>query len=124
MWRPSMRGLSAFKKRDKNPIRSNQLDLPVLVEHTYNAILLRPADDAGRNYWIGCLESSTHTFKDLLSHLLSSEEFASQLQRFADAYGARDRLPFFNEYSQYGEVSLLLVQMINTGARHRIVVDV
>src|SRR5690242_8844879 len=101
---------------------SRQTDYKALIEAAYDTILLRPSDDSGREYWIDRLESGAGRYEDFLLFLLSSDEFAGNLQRFLRTY-LGTRIPLLNEYSQNGEFAILLAEMVNRSAKHRIVVD-
>src|SRR4051812_14667170 len=106
----------------ESKLSSPHTDYETIIECAYNAILLRPSDDAGRAYWINQLTGNHADFKDFLSFLFSSKEFSTRLRPFLDTYlGAN--MPLHNDHSQNGEVSILLTNMINIYARHRIVVD-
>ena len=107
---------------EKEQLASSLLDYENIIECAYNAILLRPSDDAGRTYWAGRLAEKHSEFKEFLSFLFSSAEFATKLRPFLHTYVEPD-LPLINDHSQNGEISILLTNMINSAARHRIVVD-
>jgi FkbM family methyltransferase len=93
-----------------------------LVEFAYRATLLRSSDDIGQTHWVNLLKSNKATLQDLLSFLFSSQEFSLHLRPFLDTYlGAK--LPLMNEHSQNRELSILITHMVNSLAKHRIVVD-
>lgn len=90
----------------------------------YRALLLREPDEAGLAGWCAELMSGRVDLAGFLQALLHSDEFAGRTPEFLSRYLGPKRLPFTNDVSQYGEIPMLLREMVNTGARHRIVVDV
>lgn len=94
-----------------------------IVSIFYRRILLREPDPSGYQNSVSNLKSGTMDVDGLLGAILTSEEFKSNLGKFARVYGTESpRLT--NDHSQYGEFFELLKLIVDRGAPSRIVVDV
>jgi FkbM family methyltransferase len=91
------------------------------VRALYRSILLREPDIVGFDSYVSLIESGSAGFSDVVDAMLRSEEFAWRAGAFTAAYAPKR---FFNEVSQFGEVSLLLRRLIEAGTRHQMLVDV
>ena len=94
------------------------------IAAAYRAILLRDPDPGGLAAWIEELVSGRVDLQALLQSLLHSDEFAGRAPEFLSRYLGPHRLKLTNDVSQYGEFWLMLREMVNSAARHRIVVDI
>ncbi|HVH73448.1 MAG TPA: FkbM family methyltransferase [Stellaceae bacterium] len=59
-----------------------------------------------------------------MERICRSEEFARNIGKFSSRYGEREALRFATDVSQYGETGLLIREIVNRSARHRLIVDV
>lgn len=94
-----------------------------LVQAAYEVLLGREPDPEGFKSWIDMLDNGMNVHQ-FLSHFISAEE---SLRRFTDlgqANRREGRGPFIIEHSQYGEVEMLILQMVNSSSICRTVVDV
>lgn len=95
-----------------------------LVAAVYRALLLREPDEAGLADWSRLLASGDLDLEAMLRRTLAGEEFAERSADFMMTYVAPGRSRLTNDVSQFGETWMLLREMVNTAAAHRIVVDV
>ena len=95
-----------------------------LVEVLYETLLLRPADIDGAAAKVTLLEAGRIDAKALIEQILLSDEFRSKVPNFLHHYRADEQAGFTNDVSQYGEIWLLLREMVNTAATNHFVVDV
>ena len=95
-----------------------------LVKAAYQALLLRDADPGGLDAWTDLLLQGGTDPLGLMQSMLGSEEFANRAGEFLHRYVEPARMRFTNDVSQFGETWLMLREMVNAAASHRIVVDV
>jgi FkbM family methyltransferase len=94
-----------------------------IVETLYRALLLREPDDDGLRGYVADLLGGAASLEEVISQILGSPEFhARQEDLYRERLCMVDR-PRLREHSEFGEVSLLIRDMVNTAARHRILVD-
>ncbi len=95
-----------------------------LVAAVYRALLLREPDEAGLADWSRLLASGDLDLEAMLRRTLAGEEFAERSADFMMTYVAPTRSRLTNDVSQFGETWLVLRDIVNRAAKHRIVVDV
>ena len=95
-----------------------------LVAAVYRTLLLREPDEAGLADWSRLLASGELELETMLRRTLAGEEFAERAADFMMTYVAPARTRLTNDVSQFGETWLVLRDIVNRAARHRIVVDV
>ena len=95
-----------------------------LITTFYQTLLLREPDPEGLEAGIEALRNGILSVKDVLLAILRSNEFSANHTAFVHSYVDLSSARFTNDVSQYGEVGILLNQLVNAGASHKIVVDV
>jgi FkbM family methyltransferase len=100
----------------------NRLDPTVIVRMLYRTLLLREPDDYGWQTHVNLL-ATTGDISTVIRSILSSQEFGQTFGRFCDEYLSVKTARIL-EHSQFGEVSILIREMINDSAHHRVLVDV
>ncbi len=109
---------------DRMPVAMGRAQAETLVRAAYHALLMRDADPGGLQAWTDLLLSGSTDPLGLMRSMLGSEEFATRFTDFLHHYVPPEQLRFTNDTSQFGETWLLLREMVNAAAAHRIVVDV
>ena len=107
---------SAGRKENRLDFRTTREDV---VASCYRALLGREPDAAGLRNWTA-VPGQAFSLQVLLDGIMQSEEYARR-------HVATPRRPpenLVDDRSQFGEVRLLLRDMVNNAARHRLVVDV
>ncbi|MHA6767184.1 FkbM family methyltransferase [Sphingobium ummariense] len=107
-----------------NFIQGRKQDAISIVNTLYKRIFLREPDPVGFAHFTESLTSGSMTFDEVLNTLFSSEEFYHKRGAIMHHYHPGRQDAFFNEMSQFGEVSTLLRAMISTVCTNRIIVDV
>src|ERR1700738_954843 len=94
-----------------------------IVETLYRTLLLREPDDDGLRAHVANLLGGAARLEEVINQFLGSPEFhARQEDLYRERLSAVDR-PRLREHSQFGEVSLLIRDLVNTAAHDRILVD-
>ena len=91
------------------------------VTALYRALLLRDPDERGLKAWSDLVLGGRLTLPELVERICRSQEFARNISKFSSRYGA---VRFTNDVSQHGEADLLVREIVNSSARHRLIVDV
>jgi FkbM family methyltransferase len=95
-----------------------------IVSALYETLLLRSPDPDGLKHKVDAILTGQLGFRDVIKAILRSKEFSRTHTAFYNRYVDREVARFTNDMSQFGEIALLLKQMINQAAMHRILVDV
>jgi len=95
-----------------------------LVKAVFEKLLLRPADLPSLQAWSTELRSGRATVAGFLQTVLGSEEFGLHRLEFNAVYPSHHAGRFTNDVSQFGEVDLLVRELVNHAAKFRIIVDV
>ena len=95
-----------------------------LVVAVYRSLLLREPDEVGLADWSRLLAAGEIDLETMLRRTLAGEEFAERSADFMMTYVAPTRSRLTNDVSQFGETWLVLRDIVNRAAKHRIVVDV
>lgn len=93
------------------------------IEAAYEKLLLRPIDSFGVEHWGNALLNDPRRASEFLDALLGGQEFTNMCGRFLQSYVAPERIPFITDNSQFGELKILLGEMISRSVRHKIVID-
>lgn len=102
-------------------MKAERLDF---ISAAYRSILLREPDADGAAFFSARLSEGQLDYAGVLSALLGSREFYLRRGQIMDRYQHSDANAFFNEVSQFGEVSTLLRAMISASSSDNLVVDV
>jgi len=94
------------------------------VTALYNRLLLRSPDVAGLESYANQLETGEIDFETLIDRFLESKEFRTNLGAFEMRYADPENTRFTKDHSQYGEIDLIIKNVMNRHAKHKIVVDV
>jgi len=94
-----------------------------VIRAIYRVLLLREPEEAGRTSHLDQLTMGAD-LEALLRSFIKSAEFLANFPAFYREYLDVNRSRLTVDSSQYGEVDLLVRQMLNDAARHRIAVDV
>jgi FkbM family methyltransferase len=94
-----------------------------IVTAMYRTLLGREPDESGLKTHADFLRGGA-SLEAFVRTCLTSAEFRSNLGTFLGEYIENSKKLLLLEHSQNGEVDLLVRQMINTAAKHRIAVDV
>ncbi len=94
------------------------------VAALYRTLLLREPDPSGLEAYADLVLGGELSLPALVERICRSDEFAANIGKFAAIYGLKGGAGFINDSSQYGEVGLLIREMVNRGSRHRLLVDV
>jgi FkbM family methyltransferase len=97
---------------------------PELIRQTYQSLFARNPEPSAVETWTVLLNSRQKDFSQFLTTLLESPEFARHAGDLFAKAGGEDEMALVHDHSQYGEVRLLMREMINAAAKHKIVVDV
>lgn len=95
-----------------------------LVAGVFRTLLLREPDLQGLADWARLLEAGHITLEAMIARTLGGAEFAERSGDFLRRYVAAGSGRLTNDVSQFGETWLLMRDIVNRAARHRIVVDV
>jgi FkbM family methyltransferase len=95
-----------------------------MVAALYTGLLLRPPDTPGLEQHVTAVKNGQMTFESVIETFLRSVEFKSKFGAFVERYGGQDGTRFISDSSQYGEIDLLIKEMVNSSVHYRIVVDV
>ncbi len=91
------------------------------VERLYQMLLGRGLDDEACSDKVARLTAGTATIVDIVAEIISSAEYRLRL---ADPIGPGSNGRFTNDHSQFGEIWLIIREMVNESAQSRWVVDV
>jgi FkbM family methyltransferase len=94
-----------------------------VIRALYETLLLRLPDPTGLNDKLDAMATGRQDIGDIIRTMLCSQEFAQVHPSFRDRY-LGTTLPFTNDHSQFGEVALLIKEIVNQAATHRLLVDV
>jgi FkbM family methyltransferase len=95
-----------------------------IVAAAYEALLLRKPDPKGIVAWVDLLDQGKAGYVELLKGMLGSPEFGANAQNFLQTYNLISHCRFINDHSQYGEIEILIRDMVNQSALQRYVVDI
>lgn len=94
-----------------------------LISAAYQTFLGRSPDPDGLAAWVRLLNDGL-PLEQFFLRLQSSEEYISQAASFCIDRLRREKSSFMIEHSQYGEIQMLVVEMVNSASACRTVVDV
>jgi FkbM family methyltransferase len=95
-----------------------------LIRQTYRSLLARDPEPSAVETWTVLLNSRQKEFSQFLTTLLESPEFATRASDLLAKRSPAQEMALVHDHSQYGEVRLLMREMINAAAKYRILVDV
>lgn len=105
-------------------MRARRQFYPRLVDIFYRRLLLRSPDPSGHAHFTAALSEKRSSPEDVLNALLTSDEFYQNRAAFTDHYFGDRPNGFFSEFSQFGEISLLIRAMMDMACTNRVLVDV
>jgi FkbM family methyltransferase len=95
-----------------------------IVGALYRTLLSREPDAGGLRSWSHALAAGHVDLEKFVKSILSCEEFGNGLAEFNRRHVSTELRRFTNDVSQFGEIQILIREMVNRTAAHRIVVDV
>lgn len=95
-----------------------------LTAALYRTLLGREPDNEGLQAHSAEITNQGGSIEKTIEKFLRSDEFSLKHSSLAARYVPDDARRFTNDVSEYGEIDILIREMVNKLARHRIVVDV
>jgi FkbM family methyltransferase len=102
----------------------NAREVEETVTALYRTLLLRDPDEAGLKAHVDFVLSGQLTLPSLVDAICRSHEFSRNIDKFTARYAGNSSVRFTNDSSQFGEIDLLIRNMLNEVCRHRLIVDV
>jgi FkbM family methyltransferase len=102
---------------------SLSLDAEDLVKALYRTLLLREPDEIGLKAHLSQVRNGG-SLENMLLNFVTSPEFSIRFSEFYHQHLSASETRFVLDNSQHGEIDLLVRQIINSAAKHRVVVDV
>lgn len=93
-----------------------------LIISVYRALLDREPDTDGINSWIKWWKVGNQSIESLLKAIVQSEEFQQKSRK--SFFGSNPTLPFIFDNSQFGEIGLLIEEIVSNSCPHKTVVDI
>lgn len=94
----------------------------ILIQSVYRALLDREPDADGMRSWLAWWKSGDQCIEKFLKAIIQSQEF--QQRSLKHFLGSNPSMPYIFDNSQYGEVGLLIQEIVSSSCPHKTVVDI